>query len=868
MKVQFPLIASTLILLFQPLPAAEQESWGNCAKHGLFMPLGGEIKAGRKYARDRLVDIKHLTLDVTPDFKARTVAGTVTISLTPIAQPLTTLTLDSVDLTIDQVTAEAAQVADRQVTDEQLLIHFANPVAPGTEVTVKIAYHGQPERGLHFRTPELGYPAGDTQIWTQGEAEEHRYWFPCYDYPNERFSSEVICHVPSGMDVMSNGSLVSSRSGPDGLVKWHWKQSQPHVNYLIALAAGHFSKLNAQAGLVPLTLWVPPSEKDQAALAFRDTAAVMAFFQKEIGVPFPWDKYAQVYCHDFLAGGMENTSCSFMAGSMLFPEAVGKLDSLHGLDAHELAHQWFGDLITCRDWSHLWLNEGFASYYTLLYEEEKNGRGGFLAGLHKAADRVIGSKDRRPIVWRDYGDPMQQFDSRAYPKGAWVLHMIRSQLGKPLYQKAIRLYIERHRNGIVATDDLQEIFEEVSGLSFDQFFDQWVHHGGVPELKAEYAWDAETKQAKVTIRQTQKVDSEVLLFRLPLPVRFTVPAEGKTTARDFSVTVSKAEETFYFNLPAQPDMVSLDPELTILAKWDFIPPAPLLKNQLKADFECRWRAVESLAARKDDATAKQLGEIAAQDAHHEIRIEAIQALAKTGTPAARALLIAQLTQPDERVRLAAVDAVADQYHPESHAALVALSATEQNPGITAKIVGSFAAWPQQDLVPWLKVRSYHEMVALAAVKALQGQNRVEAVPAIREWLSQAGAGLNQKALGPVLDTIAYLSRDTKDPEIQPFLAAYLADHRKAVRTAAARALGQLADPRSLAPLRALASVKRDPASAEAEAAIAKIEASLTAPVQTQAAWRKVDDLTQKTEELQKKLEKLESRAKPEEEVKK
>lgn len=857
----------TAALLSPSLAVREEQCVGNCGKQNLLLPMSGEIKPGRKYARDRLVDIHHLALDVTPDFKARTVRGTVTISFTPIAEPLRTLALDSVDLTIDQVTAAGVQIVDRQVTEDQLLLHFATPVEPGKEASVTVSYHGQPENGLHFRTPEQGYPAGDTQVWSQGEAENHRYWFPCYDYPNERFSSEVTCHVPEGMEVVSNGSLAGRTPGPGGLTAWHWQQKQPHVNYLIALAAGHFSKLEAQAGALPLALLVPPSEKAQAALAFRDTPAVMAFFEKEIGVPFPWDKYYQVYCHDFLAGGMENTSCSFMAGGLLFPEEVGRLDSLHWLDAHEMAHQWFGDLLTCRDWAHLWLNEGFASYYTLLYDEEKNGRDGFLAGLHKSADRVIESKDRRPIVWRDYGEPMQQFDSRAYPKGAWVLHMLRSQLGKATYQKAIRLYIERHRNGIVTTDDLQDIMEEVSGRSLDQFFDQWVHHGGVPELKADYAWDAETKQAKVTIRQTQKVDSEVLLFRLPVPVRFTVTVDGKTETREFSVTVSKAEESFYFALPAQPVMMGLDPDFTLLAKWDFTPPPELLKRQLKADFESRWRAVEALAAKKDDATVKQLGEVAAQDEHHAIREKAVQALAKIGTPEARVTLITQLAQPDERVRMAAVEGVAALYHPDSQSALVALAGPERNPMILAKIVSSFAAWPQQDVLPFLKVASYQEMVAVAAIGALRGQNRTEAVPALREWLSQPGRRLQQKELGQALEAVAFLSRDTKDPGVQPFLAGYLTDNREIVRTAAARSLGLLGDPRSLPVLRGLASVKRNPSANAAAEAMTKIEAALTAPVQTQEAWKKVQDLTQKTEELEKKLEKLESRAKAEPETK-
>ena len=856
------------ILLLTALTAQGEDYIGNCGKQRLLLPMGGEVKPGRKYARDRLVDIKHLALEVTPDFEARTIKGKVIITFTPIAQPLETLTLDSVDLTIDEVTITGAALVDRQVTADQLLLHFATPLPAGTEASVIVSYHGQPGNGLHFRTPAMGYPAGDTQVWSQGQAENHRYWFPCYDYPNERFTSEVICHVPEGMSVISNGSLVSRQPGADGLTAWHWQQKQPHVNYLIALGAGYFSKLEAAAGPLPMALYVPPSEEDQAALAFRDTPAIMSFLQKEIGVPFPWDKYDQVYCHDFLAGGMENTSCSFMAGALLFPTEVGELDSLHRLDAHEMAHQWFGNLLTCRDWAHLWLNEGFASYYTLLYEEAKNGREGFLAGLHKAADRVIKSNDRRPIVWRDYGEPMQQFDSRAYPKGAWVLHMLRSQLGTPLYQKAIRLYIERHRDGIVTTDDLQDVMEEVSGRSLDQFFDQWVHHGGVPELKADYAWDAAAKQAKVTIRQTQKTDQEVLLFRLPVPVRFAVPVDGKSEMRDFKITVSKMEESFYFPLPAQPELARLDPDFTVLAKWEFTPPPEMLKRQLKADFESRWRALEALADKKDEATIRQVEELAAADPHFAIRVEAVNALAGIGSPAARAALIAQFAQPDERVRLAAVEGVAASSHPEALAALAALAGKEKNPRIVARIVGSFASWPQQDVLPFLKIPSYQDMIANAAVAALRGQNRRDAAPALRAWIADAGVRLQQKDLGQALEALAFLSRETTEPSVQPFLAGFLTDSREVIRAAAARALGQLGDARSLAPLRGLASMRRDPAANAAAESIVKIEAFLTAPVQTQEAWKRVHDLTQKTEELEKKMEKLENRNKAEPEIKK
>jgi aminopeptidase N len=831
---------------------------------GGLMPLGGDIKPGRKYARDRLADIEHVALDVTPDFKTRTVSGTVTISFSPIGLALPALTLDAVDLSIDKVTLSgAAELAGHQVTPEQLILQFAKPLEPGAKATATISWHAEPRKGLHFRTPEQGYPAGDTQVWTQGEAEEHRYWFPCYDYPNERFTSEVTCHVPAGMEVVSNGRLVDKAQAPDaaGLVTWHWSQEQPHVNYLVALAAGYFHKIEDKAGSLPIAMLVPPSEKDQAALAFRDTKAIMEFFQEEIGVPFPWAKYDQVYCHDFLAGGMENTSCSFMAASLLFPKETGRLDSLHGLDAHEMAHQWFGDLITCRDWAHLWLNEGFASYYTDLYEEKKNGREGMIVSLTKEADRVIRSKDRRPIVWRDYGDAMQQFDSRAYPKGAWVLHMLRSQLGKALYQKAVRLYIERHRNGIVTTDDLQEVFEEVSGKSLDQFFDQWVHHGGVPELKADYNWDAATKQARVTIRQTQKVDAEVPLFRLPLPVRFFSQEDGKPVTRDFTITVSKDEETFYFPLAAAPDLVRLDPDLTILADWDFTPPGDMLKRQLEADFGSRLLAVDILGGRKDGATITQLSEvIAAKDQHHAIRTAAVSALGKIGNPAARTALLPILADADERVRQAAVRAVAALYHPESRDALVKLAATEKNPDILASLIRSLASWPDQDVTPWLETPSWHQQIAAAAIDTLGRQNRTAAAPAVRDWLKAKGSTLTQKDLASALETLGELSRGTTDLTVQPFLATYLADFRETVRTGAAKALGELRDVRSLPMLAGMAGRKSEPASAAAaSAAMASINAARTSSDQSQEAWKKVEDLVRKTEEMEKKLEKLEKR---------
>ncbi len=826
-------------------------------------------KPGRKYARDRFVDILHLKLDVTPDFAKRTVRGTATLSFKPIAKPLARLELDAVGLTIEGITANGAMLSEHEVTDEKLILVFKEPIAPGQEASVSITYQAQPEVGLHFRTPEMGCKAGNTQVWSQGEAEQHRHWFPSYDYPNERFTSEVICHVPEGMEVVSNGSRVGLERGADGLMAWHWKQNQPHVNYLVALAAGYFHKIEDRVGTLPLALLVPPSEKSRAAGAFRDTKAIIEFFQRETGVPFPWDKYYQVYCLDFTAGGMENTSCTFQAARLLFDDDTEQLRTLHTLDAHETAHQWFGDLVTCRDWSHLWLNEGFASYYTVLYEEQKSGRDAMLFALWNEAQGIFKSSDTRPTVWRDYRDPMEQFDFRVYPKGSWILHMIRSRLGPELYRKSIHAYLESHRNGIATTDDLQEAIEEESGLSFDQFFDQWLYHGGLPELKLDYSWDAASELAKLSVRQTQKVSSEVLLFRLDLPVRFLI--KGREKPIDFKVTASKTEEDFYFPLPGQPELVRVDPDYTLLAKIDFQPPPDMLKRQLSADVIGRMLAVQSLGNKQDAASTDLLNQSLNNDAFHGVRSEAARSLKKQNTPEARTALTQSLAQPDARARLAVVESLAAFPHPQAWQALWDQSQREKNPAILAAIIRSWGARAGDREVSaalrrFLATKNYQNSLAAAAIAALRAQDDGEAVPVMLKLIDDILPEFAAREKAEALDAIAFLARNEKHPsrdDVLALLTKHLNSPDEKVRAAAAKSLGTLRNPKALALLLPLVSVNKpykDPVRPAAEKSIQELEAEKAKPQELKDVWTKMQDLQKKTEDLEKQLEKLAKKA--------
>src|SRR5256885_2679666 len=291
----------------------------------------------------------------------------------------------------------------------------------------------------------------------------------------------------------------------------------------------------------------------------------MAFFEQEIGVPYPWPKYDQVCVNDFVAGGMENTSCTTLTDNTLFTDATENIRDSEGLVSHEMAHQWFGDLVTCKDWSDIWLNEGFATYYESLYEGHKNGRESMLYELYQSARQITNMpNDTNAIVRRTYDSPREMFGYLAYPKGGWVLHMLRSQLGEDLYRRCIRTYLERHQFDNVVTEDLRAVIEEFSGRSYDQFFDQWVYHAHHPELEVNYGWDEKTKLAKVTVKQTQPISEQVLLFHFPLAVRF----KSTTGLADRQVNVSEKEEDFYFALSEAPQIVRLDPDFTLLAKID------------------------------------------------------------------------------------------------------------------------------------------------------------------------------------------------------------------------------------------------------------------------------------------------------------
>lgn len=754
----------------------------------------------RQYAPDRNADILHIIIDVTPDFRARTVTGQTTIKFAPIAKPLTELRLNAVDLNVSAVTS-SAKMAGHTVTADAIVITFDPPVPPEQETTVTIKYDAEPKQGLYFRTPEMGYKAEDTHLYTQGETHEAPYWYPNYDYPNERSTSEVICRVPQDMTVLSNGRLMSDHVDPNtGLKVVRWLQDKPHVNYLVALAAGKFKKIESSYRNIPLAFYTPTSHIEQAENSFKDTADMMAFYEAEIGVPYPWDKYFQVVCED-AGGGMENTSLTILGHETLFTKETENIRSSQGLVAHELVHQWFGDYVTCKDWSHLWLNEGFATYYEDLYDGHKNGRDSMLYGLYQTARWMLADlPHEKPIVYRSYTDADEQFDYRTYSKGGWVLHMLRAELGEELFRKCIKTYLERHALSSVVTEDLNAVVEELSGRSFDRFFDQWVYHAGYPKLTVKYSWSQKDKLAKVSVEQTHDVNDNVMLFHFRTKLRFVV--DGKAVDRD--IVVDSKQHDFYFSLAKEPNIARFDPEYGLLAKIKFDKPSAMLYEQLKNrdDVIGRLLAVEALKEKKDKQAVAELMHALNNDAFWGVRKEASAALREIHNDEAFDALAESTDQTDARVRLQVVNDIAGFYRPESLESTKRVLKEEKNPAIVAAAVTNLGRYHDKDtrrlIIKYLRSVSYRNQLADAAVRAIRMLDDARYISPLQRILAEREQQFMSWRFVQALDTLAHIARNEEDKtQVRNFLADYANHPKEWIQMGAIRALGTLGDPKAI-----------------------------------------------------------------------
>ncbi len=813
----------------------------------------------RVYERDRPFAIEHIALDLVLDVPGKAVEGRATLRVRRVDQTAKTLKLDAIGFEIRSLTV-AGKKAKYTYDDVVLAIETA-----GDAFEVAIEYRVKPKRGLYFLEPDEHVHERPRQVWSQCQDEDARHWIPCHDKPHVKQTTELRVSVPKGWRTLGNGVLASQEEKGDRAI-YHWKQEQPHATYLITLVAGDFAVIEEDQKL-PISYYVPKGREADGVRTFGRTPLMIKLFQEKTGVPYPWPKYAQVVVNDFIFGGMENTSATTMYEHILLDERAALDVDMDGLVAHELAHQWFGDYVTCRDWSEGWLNEGWATYMELVWKEsgsdpknhlpfETFGRDDYDYGLKGELDIYLAEdagRYRRAIVSRDYENPIDLFDRHLYQKGALVLHVLRRTVGDGPFWRAVNAYLQKHAFGSVETRDFQRALEAESGKSLDRLFDTYVHGSGHPELEAGAEYD--NGQLVISIKQTQKVDEHTKLWDGPLVLELVV--DGK--ARRETVRVHAAKDSFVFNLDERPSHVAIDPEGDLLGTIDLKLPSDMLRDQLQngSSARVRWSAAIALGKRNEPKTVDALAAAVRSDKEFwGTRAEAAEALGEIRGDDAFKVLEEALAIKNPKVRRAVARALGKFRTTAAAELLKPIALSDPSYLVQADAARALGNTRQtsafETLVEVLDRKSWADVVRGGAADGLANLRDDRAVPHLttRTAYGQESGGRRACLLA--------LSRLDTSRKTRELLEERLDDVDMFVRIAAIRGLENLADVKARGALTARVE-KEDAGTVRRRLKEALRDLSAGREAEVRRLRDELEKVREDSHELKQRLAKLEAR---------
>jgi aminopeptidase N len=633
------------------------------------------------YIRSRAIDVKNISINIKFDWDNEQAFGTSTITLTPF-KATNKIYLDAAFMTINSVKSGVGKVLKYNYagkdSDNNLEIMLDREYKRDETVIVTVDYKtnyvntadadtaiGSFGRGLRFIKPTANQPNKPYQIWSQGESEFNRYWFPSYDSTNDFRTTDVKVTTEKKYTVVSNGKLVSDVPNANGTHTVLWKMEQPYSNYLTSIVVGEFKNVIQNANGTPVYNYGYVNESKEVAETVKRLPDTINFFSKMTGVKYPYAKYSQTFVEDF-GGGMENISATTQIIEMIKDSREMLDEDSDSLQAHELAHQWFGDYVTCRDWGQIWLNESFATYFDNLYEEYSKGHDEFLINTVRSNQNAYYSTwkqgNRRPIVTKFYANKDAMFDTYAYPRGAAVLHMLRKHLGNENWWKAINRYLTSNAHQPVSTEDFRIAIEESTGESMDWFFDQWLYKMGHPVFVVTQSF--ENGKLTLNVKQTQKIDEN---NEFPQVEFFQTFVDVEIDNKIERVWIKpQAENVFTFDSATKPKLVNFDYEGTLIKELTFDKSAEELIYQMLNDKDIlgrRWALgqLQDLPADKenDKKIVAAFLSVAAKDSSWRMRRAAIETIAGMYSPDGPPMVKMPAAVIDDTVAQAMVKATKD-----------------------------------------------------------------------------------------------------------------------------------------------------------------------------------------------------------------
>ena len=778
----------------------------------------------RVFPHHRPIDIIHQRIEMTiadmddPVAPARTV-----IEFEPRADMLEKFELDSVLLDVSRVSVEGRQ-ARFKADGATLEISVSPPIPRGERSTLVIEYTiRDPQRGLTWTPSSPAWPDRPPQIHTQGQPQDNSSWFPTHDFPNEKMTTELVVAVPEGFIVSGNGRLADRWLGDafkaDGtrvpVEVFEWLQEPDHPAYLVSLIVGKFDIIDVGDGTIPMPVYVPPGRGGDIEGTYGDTLAMTRLYERLFDEPYPWARYAQLVVWNFDAGGMENTAATTMFDTAIIAQDELDDHDLLGLISHEVAHQWFGNLVTCTSWEHLWLNEGFATYLESLWFEADGGLDEYLVDTLANYDSVIARDDGiAPIdpamASGAYVDPLDVFRKPAnpYPKGAATLHMLRTKIGDEAFFGGLAAFLDRYRLKSVDTGQLMDVLEESSGSSLERFFDQWVWRPGIPRLSLTNSWADGT--LTIEVEQTQHIDGANPAFWFDLPV--VIESGGQRT--ETLVQVRERTNRVELAIDAEPTMVAIDPQLAVLAELSIEQPVSWLVEQLERgpSLPSRVHAARHLAdidlAEAHDAL---LAAARSKVQHVRVREEAVRGLGGHGDAANLAHL---LDDPEWRIRRTAVAELGDLDDVQSTTIdrLQQIARQDTSTRTRSSAIAALAilqgAGATELALELTGVESQHDGLRQAALRALAAIGPDAGERALDTAIRYAQIGAINRTRPAAISAIRALA-EVDRPRAIAALIPLLDDREERTIGAAGDALSQLGGPEAIRALERHAALQTD-----------------------------------------------------------
>jgi len=654
------------------------------AQDGDDAPADTSWKKQYRESYTRINDLVHTKLDIRFDYAKTYAYGKVWLTLQPHFYATDSLLLDAKGMDIAKVAlSEGSSLKELKYSYDGMFLNIRLNKAykGGEKYTVYIEYTAKPNeykakgsmaitdaKGLYFINPKGEEKDKATQIWTQGETEGTSVWVPIIDKPNQKTTNEITMTVPDKYVTLSNGKLVGQKKNADGTRTDSWKMDQPHSPYLFFMGVGDYAVIKDSYKGKEVSYYV---EKEYASVArkiFGHTPEMIAYFSRITGVDYPWVKYAQITGQDYVSGAMENTTAT-LHSSAAQQDARELVDgnAWESTVAHELFHQWFGDYVTTESWSNLTLNESFANYSEVLWDEYKYGKdAGDAQNYNDMQGYLQSGSEKKDLVRFFYADREDMFDAVSYNKGGRILHMLRNYLGDSAFFKGLNLYLTTNKYKSAEAHQLRLAFEEVSGRDLNWYFNQWYFSNGHPKLSIDYIYDDAAKNVKVVVKQTQAGDK---VFRLPLAIDIYNGAKKERK----QVWVETKADTFSFAYSSRPDLVNVDAEKILLAeKKD----NKTLDNYIHqytyaGKYVDRREAIEFASKKQDDPKAQALLKTALKDPYKGLRNLTLQRLNMRNETVKKDVepILAELAAKDKdpNVRAAALGLLANYKKPEYNA---------------------------------------------------------------------------------------------------------------------------------------------------------------------------------------------------------